>query len=373
MDFALSLAHFCENDGPTSILCTQALPIACRTCWGPKSIESSVGSLRLVEEELAGYDKNNAEDAGEQRAFDAANSSYTLYTSGDAGRQHARPYNASGESAGCASCSFSVPEQYRMKLPPGSPGSPKENGSGTNGSPILRSKSKIPVLGSPYDSDADDDATSHQESSPTSVTSSTTTASSFHEHDFECRTSSSPVDPTTYAILRRACLRILSFEPLPKGLTSGRLSIVDPIIGLTVAWKFRLPDPYARGQQRSYALLAVVNSQPHRAMKACLFIWRAFEKIGRNIRAKAESLLKRGSHPTGGKPTFDVSNTASFLTNRTMDPDGFRRRQGVTQKARSLVEIVGDEYFFPRLHAEFTRLLRSLADRYGELLVEPQD
>ncbi|KAL8900614.1 MAG: hypothetical protein Q9207_005609 [Kuettlingeria erythrocarpa] len=371
MDFALSLAHFCENDGPTSILCTQALPIACRTCWGPKSVESSVGSLRLVEEESEGYDKNDGGDAGKESTFDSESGSYTLYTFG-AGRQHPRPYKAVGESAGCASCIFTIPDQYTKKLPPGSPGSTKENGIGTNGSPILRSRSKISVLGSPYDSDADDE-TFHHQSSPTSATSSNTTTSSVHEHDFECRTSSSPVDPTMYAILRRACLRILSFEPLPKGLTSGRLSIVDPVIGLTVAWKFRLPDPYARGEQRSYALLAVVNSRPHRAMKACLFIWRAFEKIGRNIKAEAESLLKRDNHQAGGKPAFDVSNTASFLTNRTMDPDGTRRRHGVIQKARSLVEIVGDEYFFPRLHAEFTCLLRSLADRYGEVLIEPRD
>ncbi|KAF2459606.1 vesicle coat protein [Lineolata rhizophorae] len=32
MDFIISLAHFCEKHGPTSILCTQIVPVACPTC-----------------------------------------------------------------------------------------------------------------------------------------------------------------------------------------------------------------------------------------------------------------------------------------------------------------------------------------------------
>lgn len=260
-----------------------------------------------------------------------------------------------------------------MKLPSGAPGSPKGNGTGTNGSPILRSKAKIPVWGGPHsDSDADDDPTFNQ-SSPNSVTSSTTTASSFHEHHFECRTTSSPVDPHTFAILRRACIQTLSCEQLPRGLTSGRLSFQDFTNGLTIAWKFRLPDPHARGRQRHYALLAVVHPETSRAMEASPLIWSAFERIVHNIMVDTENLLKQGRCPAGEKSSMDLSNVSSFLTGRTVDPDGFPRRNGINMRARSLVEIVGDEYFFPRLHLEFTRLLRSLADRYGEILVEPQD
>lgn len=244
---------------------------------------------------------------------------------------------------------------------------------GTHGSPILRSRAKIPVLGSPCDSDADDDATFHHQSSPNSVTSSTTTTSSFHEHHFECRTTSTPVDPNTYAILRRACIQTLSCEQLPRGLTAGRLSFQDAVNGLTVAWKFRLPDPHARGSHRHYALLAVVNPDAPRAMEASPLIWSAFERIGHNIMAEADNLLKRSHGSAGGKTPLDISNTASFLTRRTVDPDGFPLRGGISTRARSLVEIVGDEYFFPRLHVEFTCLLRSLADRFGEVLIEPQD
>ncbi|KAI4174470.1 MAG: hypothetical protein LQ343_002227 [Gyalolechia ehrenbergii] len=367
MDFTLSLAHFCENDGPTSILCTQALPISCRTCWGPKSIESSLGDLRVSEQEKENL--NSSKDGENNISSQAAT---TLPSNSISSARPGRPYKTLGDNGGCASCTFSVPKEYIMKIPSGAPGSPKDNGVGTNGSPILRSKAKIPVWGSPHsDSDADDDGSFHQ-SSPTSVTSSATTVSSFHEHHFECRTTSSPVDPNTYAILRRACIQTLSCEQLPRGLTSGRLSFQDSFNGLTIAWKFRLPDPHARGRQRHYALLAVVHPESSRAMEASPLIWSAFERIVYNIMADTENLLKQGQCPPEGKP-LDLLNVSSFLTGRTVDPDGFPRRGGINMRARSLVEIVGDEYFFPRLHLEFTRLLRTLADRFGEILVEPRD
>ncbi|KAI9749341.1 MAG: hypothetical protein M4579_006909 [Chaenotheca gracillima] len=37
MDFIVSLAHFCEVHGPTSILCTQILPISCLQCFPPET------------------------------------------------------------------------------------------------------------------------------------------------------------------------------------------------------------------------------------------------------------------------------------------------------------------------------------------------
>ncbi|KAL8969273.1 MAG: hypothetical protein Q9197_004426 [Variospora fuerteventurae] len=345
-----------------SILCTQALPVSCRTCWGPRSIESSIGDLRLSEKE-GDCLNNGVRGVGKE----------SPPTGASAQTRHGKLYKAATEEGGCAGCTFTVPKQYAMKLPCGAPGSPKQNGVGTNGSPVLRSRSKIPVWPSPSDSDADDDVTFHQQSSPTSVTSSNTTLSSSHEHQFECRTTSNLIDRKTYAILRIACIQALSCEQLPRGLTSGPLSFEDAVNGLTIGWKFRLPDPHARGHHTKYALLAVVKQGSARAMEAAPLIWSTFERIVHNIMADADNLLNHGRCPAGGKSTFDVSNTSSFLTGSTVDPDGFRRRNGTPTRARNLVEIVGDEYFFPRLHLEFSCLLRSLADRFGEVMVEPQD
>ncbi|KAL8644605.1 MAG: hypothetical protein Q9226_007680 [Calogaya cf. arnoldii] len=362
MDFTLSLAHFCEIDGPTSILCTQAVPISCRTCWGPKSAESSIGDLRSYQTAGSNSEEELYQD-GSSPASSAASSPV----------QKNKTFRPLGEGAGCVSCTFNIPEEYTKKLPSGAPGSPKEHGIGSNGSPILRSREKLRVWGSPFSSfDGEEDSHYHA-SPPDSVGSSNTTISSIHEHRFECRTTSTPPDPNTYALLRRACLQTLSGEQLPRGIISGRLSFEDPVNGLTIAWKFRLRDPHARGRQRHYALLAVAKPGSSRAMKASPIIWSCFERLVTKIVADSESLLRNGQSSAGGNPTLDMSNVSSFLTGRTVDPDGFPRAGGISMKARNLVEIVGDKYIFPRIHKEFARLLQSLAQRFGETLVEPQD
>ncbi|KAL9606918.1 MAG: hypothetical protein Q9167_008113, partial [Letrouitia subvulpina] len=363
----LSLAHFCENDGPTSIFCTQALPVICRTCCGPRSVGSSTDDLTAAAQEK---DRYHGEFTHTESLIDAAYDAHTNLPIPDhLDPKQARSYQAAGDGAGCASCTFSVPKQYTMKLPPGSPGSPKREGGGTHGSPILRSRQLIPAWGSQCSDSEAEDEPSLQHSSPNSSMSDTT-ASSYHEHKLECRTTSSPLDPNTYSILRRACIQTLSGEQLPRGLTSGRLLFDDKINGLTVAWKFRLPDPHARGRYRQYALLAVANHDSQHAMDAAPQIWAAFERIVHNILVDTENVLNQGKSPHSGKP--DLSNVSSFLTGRSMDPDGFPRRSGVnSMRARNLVEIAGDEYFFPRLHMEFTCLLRSLAERFGRVRVQP--
>ncbi|KAL8891974.1 MAG: hypothetical protein Q9215_001085 [Flavoplaca cf. flavocitrina] len=359
MDFTLSLAHFCEIDGPTSILCTQAAPISCRTCWGPRSTESSIGDLRSYQTTAR---SSREDDDGSSAGSSVASSPM----------QKGKAFRPLGESAGCASCTFNVPEEYTRKLPSGAPGSPKETGVGSHGSPILRSRENLRVWGSTcFGFDSEDDTPFA--SPPNSVGSSNTTVSSIHEHRFECRTSSTPPDPNTYALLRRACLQTLSGEQLPRGLISGALSFEDPANGLTIAWKFRLRDPHARGRQRHYALLAVAKPGSSRAMKASPIIWNCFERLVNKIMADSEVLLGNGPCTSGGNSNLDMSNVSSFLTGRTVDPDGFPRAGGIHMKARNLVEIVGDKYIFPWIHKEFTRLLQSLAQRFGEVLVEPHD
>ncbi|KAL8999618.1 MAG: hypothetical protein Q9169_001578 [Polycauliona sp. 2 TL-2023] len=281
-----------------------------------------------------------------------------------------RAFRPLGKDAGCASCTFNVPEEYTKKLPSGAPGSSKEHGIGSHGSPVLRSRERVRVWGSAFDGDED----SHFHSSPpNSVGSSNTTISSIHEHRFECRTTSTPPEPNAYASLRRACLQTLSGEQLPRGLVSGRLSFEDPVNGLTIAFKFSLQDPHARGRRRHYALLAVAKPGSSKAMEASPIIWGCFQSIVRKFVADSESLLKNSQCLAGRNSTPDMSNVSSYLTLRTVDPDGFPRAGGISMKARNLVEIVGDRYIFPWIHKQFAMLLQTLAQRFGEILVEPQD
>ncbi|KAL8729860.1 MAG: hypothetical protein Q9181_004848 [Wetmoreana brouardii] len=319
------------------------------------------GDLKLSEEKQD-PDENKPQGQGSSSAGSS------IPSSPEATGKRYRPYKAVGDGEGCASCAFSISKEIAAQLPPGAPGSPKANGLGTNGSPILRSKTRYPVAGSPLsDSDAEDDPALHQ-SSPTSVTSSNTTTSSFHDHFFQSNATSDPVDPNTYALLRRACIQTLSCENLPRGC--GQFSHQDPIHGLIIAERFRLPDPHARGRKRQYALLAVAGPDSPRGMEAATMIWSVFHDIVEKLEAKAEEVLKRGQCPAGANSSVNVSNIPSFLTARTVDPDGYPRRNGINTRARSLTEIVGNELIFSWVHKKFSMLLLAITNRFGEVSVE---
>lgn len=62
----------------------------------------------------------------------------------------------------------------------------------------------------------------------------------------------------------------------------------------------------------------------------------------------------------------DYTPVSSFLTARTVDPDGHPRRVGQSTP-RSLAEIVGDENIFTFLHQYFVAILRCLGDQFGGL------
>ncbi len=63
---------------------------------------------------------------------------------------------------------------------------------------------------------------------------------------------------------------------------------------------------------------------------------------------------------------------SSFLTGRTVDPDGYPRRSGGSNvRARGLAEMVGDELIFAHVHGEFTYLLQNLGRQLGGMSITP--
>jgi hypothetical protein len=89
--------------------------------------------------------------------------------------------------------------------------------------------------------------------------------------------------------------------------------------------------------------------------------------------SQASSITSSTSHPQKPTPTptpaAAVTPVSSFLSAKSVDPDGYPRSSlsaasplANVSKTRSLAEIVGDEYFFVRLHAEFCGLLKSLTE-----------
>ena len=178
---------------------------------------------------------------------------------------------------------------------------------------------------------------------------------------------SSPVDPTTYSTVRNATVRTLSCELLPRGMTAGELSFGDPINGYTIAYKFRLPDQYARGGYRQYALLALASSE-RCACQATTLVWNRFQHIAADIMARTEQVILSAQTPVESNEedsTLNMMPVSSFLTARVVDPDGFPRHSGAKPRARPLTEMVGDEKFFAELHVHFISLLKDLRWRFG--------
>ncbi|KAL8808764.1 MAG: hypothetical protein Q9200_004049 [Gallowayella weberi] len=258
------------------------------------------------------------------------------------------------------------------QIPAGRPGSLKEDGIGSNGSPVLRTRQRLRIWKSPDNGYTSEEDPMFPESSPDSVASSVKMRSSVYEDQLVCLTTSTPDDPDTFALLRRACIQVLSCEVLPRGLTSGCLSLDDPVNGSTVAFKFPLPDRYARGSRRQYALLAVAKPGSSGVMEAASSIWSCFIRLVKCILAETENQSDEGRVPADVKMALDLTNVSSYLTGRAVDPDGFPRHGGIKTKARNLAEITGDEYIFAKIHRTFEDLLSELAERFEGLFVESQ-
>lgn len=279
---------------------------------------------------------------------------------------------AGSNGRGCESCTISLPEEISSKLPPGAPGSPKADGSGRNGSPILRFRESLQIYRDQQtDSDCEEDheVSIHlnQQSSPHSFASDTS-ASFYHNHVLSYISTSTPTDPNTYSVIRRAAIRTLSGEQLPRGQTAGELFFGTPLDGWTIAYKFRLSDPYARGGYRKYALIALASSES-RAFQVMTFVWEHFRRIAGNIITKTAQKIKEiegdeNDHEDVGKE--HCIPVSSFLTGRTTDPDGYPRQYGAARmRARGLTEMVGDDKFFAELHLDFVGMLRELGGGYG--------
>lgn len=306
---------------------------------------------------------------------------------------------------------MTVPIKVSDKLPSGAPGSPSKDGRGRNGSPVLRTSKNYQVRRPlPRDdassTDSSDMSDTEQSKSWTadSVPPSPMFVRGMHTHTLNYVSSSQPQQPTAYSALRRNCIRTLSTEVLPSSNPSGCLWYGDAIMGYTISYVFRLKDPRSRGAKRTYALLAMVGRDGRKATRAMVMVQEVFQGIAKRIIALSEDVLEREtaasqnlSRPTtaipttppfgistssmpplltsprqerffssaASSPTRNITPVSSFLSAKKLDPDGFPRVSRDVMKAKSLVEIVGQESVFCELHAVFCGLLQRLIRQFG--------
>ena len=180
-----------------------------------------------------------------------------------------------------------------------------------------------------------------------------------HCHNVEYVSTHDPAAAETYLDLRRATVRTLSGEQLPRGQSSGPLLFGDSKAGYTIAYVFRLADSHARGRQRYYAFLALAGADVGRAFEACSMIWAIFEEIASRILQSADEVAAQFPERSPADPGL-VTPVSSFLTGRAMDPDGHARGMNST-RAHGIADLVGNQSFFGDLHVAFVEIIKELS------------
>jgi hypothetical protein len=232
----------------------------------------------------------------------------------------------------------------------------------------LRTREDVHVCASSESDSEDEDP--HYKFRPRSIPAMCADLSC-HNHKLDYISSSSPSDSDTFSSLRRATIRTLSGEQLPRGQTSGPLWFGDPIAGYTIAYVFRLADMHARGRQRYYALLALAGTDTQRAFESCSMIWALFEQIAIHIVRTAEEVASRSAVEDSPPEISHVAPVSSFLTGRAMDPGGYARRGVASVRANGIAELVDNENFFCELHVMFVGMLQELGRLLGGMRVRP--
>ena len=301
-------------------------------------------------------------------SFDSQQPSTTYLTTFNDGWTKARAHSRLSRSAteGCASCRISLPDDITYAKHESS----HYNVKNREVRPSFRTTEVVHTC---ENEDHDlQDCSARSSLATTDLLRSTISNSTCHMHSLEYVSNSSPAESESFSRLRRATIRTLSGEQLPRGQTSGPLCFGDSTTGYTAAYIFRLADAHARGRQRYYALVALIGYDSRRAFEACAIIWVFFEQLACSIMEAAANVASRtsgiedGSHCRG-----NITPISSFLTRQTMDPDGLPRRGAANVRANGIAALVGNENFFCELHVAFVGMLQELGRLLGGIRVRP--
>ena len=302
------------------------------------------------------HDSVGKDDGNSSWKDKGADGSEHPHNRSDVRAERRKLYEAGCETKYCVSCSIFAPQDLAQSLPRGCPGSFLGAGNGRNGSPIIRSEEPFRVWddGGQSESDAEEDETDTARRYGASSGSFNSRASSYHTHTLNYISTSNPINPDIYSLFRKLVLRTLTGEELPRGLTSGKLAFDDAADRTTVAYKFRLSDPFARGGYRFYALIALAGSGDWGAFRAVARIWERFQLIAEWLGSKVEENVATSRPPSSEKtePSSNHLPVSSFLTGRDRP------------RARGLTEMTGNEKIFAAIHVEFVSLQRELRELY---------
>ena len=102
-----------------------------------------------------------------------------------------------------------------------------------------------------------------------------------------------------------------------------------------------------------------------------MVIWNLFEEIALHIVQMAEEVASRSAEDVNPPDSGHITPISSFLTGRTMDPDGFPCRGAAKIRANGIAELVDNDNFFYELHMTFVGILQELGRTLGGIRVQP--
>ncbi|KAL2891532.1 hypothetical protein HOO65_010890 [Ceratocystis lukuohia] len=439
----LCLAHYCDTHGPTPLIVTEGAKVPCSTCYEGNTPLLMTGDVAPVDspalEQSLRRLSTTSHKAWSSQSSDEHHTRDTLIRSStttpssrgsisptettppdsprknepqrrDSGFRKTYDENVTRRAGPCDNCALSVPPNIRQAA---------ANDDGR--APVLRSTlpySKMPSSWqnsppSSTESAASDSEADEAPSSSTRQRTSTSRASMSssrspvggHVHYMKYISTKEPLQPSSFSIVREACIRTLSFETLPRGPVSrlgsipgfvtthsagyaasgGPIFFGDPVAGYTTAYIFRISDVHARGHKRVYAFMAISTHGERQVMQKFEYLARRFRQMAASIQQMAENEADKATDPSPSPvlapgpfalPTltsqFDTSSSTVSSTVAERDRGGssflssggggLTRRMGaggpgVSLKARGLAELVGQPDFFYQMHSSFAKLL----------------
>lgn len=178
------------------------------------------------------------------------------------------------------------------------------------------------------------------------------------------RNDSKPLEnKISYAVIRDACIRSLSCEVYENGRDSeGLIYFGDDQRGHILSYLFVLQDSKARGFQRTYSIL-VIGQNKHQLLNDWDFYVKHIEHIVLSLKNKAKIIYESELTQTTcqQRRSLILDNVSNIGPNLSSLEDILDRNplntHRTNSKARSILELTGDNTTFANLHIQFSWLL----------------
>ena len=173
-----------------------------------------------------------------------------------------------------------------------------------------------------------------------------------------------PLEKSTFAIARQACLGSLTFEG-PQGFEGPMLFGENPDI-YVLSYQFFLADSQARGRRRRFSLITVMKDR-YFLINSWTFIVSNFRRI---IKGWQDRAFKVYAKETGTEVGCTDKSKSLDCTHWHPKKNFLHRSLSKDDVARPLVELIHHKRVYEDLHQDFVGILQEGSSQWEERQVE---